>query len=161
MPRRHPTLATFASVRLFNSATSTRTERSTLTLTRATSPTPAPRIFQGVGADALALGDDAPDAPQQMYEHKFLHGVLMLGAALDEGFQAEVAAAVAEMAAAGVTATESSAPERSLVNQIGWDSKPVDHVHSRPTRDIASAFFCSDRFCSNALILRSFGHRSV
>jgi hypothetical protein len=71
------------------------------------------------------------------------------------------AAAVAEMAAAGVTATESSAPERSLVNQIGWDSKPVDHVHSRPTRDIASAFFCSDRFCSNALILRSFGHRSV
>ena len=75
-------------------------------------------------ADAMAefaaqFPYDAPDAPQQMYEHKFLHGVLMLGAALDEGFQAEVAAAVAPFGVLPEDHSLQPAPPKGFARAIG------------------------------------------
>ena len=62
---------------------------------------------------------DAPDAPQQMYEHKFLHGVLMLGAALDEGFQAKVAAAVGPFGVLPQDHSLQPAPPKGFARAIG------------------------------------------
>ena len=62
---------------------------------------------------------DAPDAPQQMYEHKFLHGVLMLGAALHEGFQAEVAAAAGSYGVLPQDHSLQPAPPKGFARVIG------------------------------------------